>query len=93
MEELRQRRLDARLSQAEMARRVGCSRAYICMIEYGRSHPSEDMRERIEQAFKGKWSTKTQQRTWNRRPMPEDERAELHEIWVRRGYGEDRKGR
>lgn len=90
MEDLRQRRLDAGLTQIEIARRARCTGVHICMIEKGKARPSEDLRMRIEAALES--AIPENGRPYRGMPMSAEEKKELHEIWIRRGYGEDRKG-
>ncbi len=50
---LKQRRETAGLTQAELARRCGCSRQYINTLEHDNTFPSDSMRRKIARALTG----------------------------------------
>lgn len=81
MKDLKERREKAGLTQAQLARRVGCNAKHLGLIERGKANPSADMRNRIEVALGGR--RKVKERT------PEEEA--LHEIWCEK-YAPERKG-
>lgn len=77
MDDLKQRRLASGISQAEIARRVGCSRAYICMVEKGKTKPTIAMEVQIARVLDGNIPTSAP-------PIPEAERKWWHELWCER---------
>jgi len=81
MNNLKERRLKAGLTQAELASLVRYSPGHISNIERGRYKPSAEMLERIDVAFGGR--RKPEKRT--------AEMEELHRIWIR-DYAPENKG-
>jgi transcriptional regulator with XRE-family HTH domain len=79
--EIREYRLELGMSQAELARRCGCNRAYICAIEKGRERPAIYMLRKIKQVLR------LDSHDLEIADMADDERKELHEIWCER-YGD-----
>ena len=84
MEDLRQRRLDARLSQAEVARRAGTTQANISLMERGERRITWKMRKRLEAALDSAGRGTLGQ--YNKYDMREAERATMHRMWLER-YG------
>lgn len=80
--DLRQRRKQAGLTQAELARRVGCSTALMCLLENELRVVTDEMSELISLALDGKPVTR-------RGCVPFDSDALevwFHELWIKK-YG------
>lgn len=56
MFDLREVRRDKRMTQKELAKRVGCVRGHISSIENGRVHPSVEMAKSIAKVLEFEWT-------------------------------------
>lgn len=78
--DLKQRRQEAGLTQAELAKQCGCRGQHIASIENGRCDASRTMTAKIERALCGE-------------PAPVErtaEEKELHKMWIAKYGGESR---
>jgi len=89
MQNLRERRTAANLSQSTLARKCGCSRTTISLIESGEKIPGADLLRRIEKALDG-----GSEGGYILPKIPfksKEEEAEFHRYWCRRYGGDPRK--
>ena len=73
MDNLKERRKAAGLTQAELARRCGCSRNYIWLVKKSKERPSDDMKEKIRRAL-GEEAIMIR--------VPTEEGQWRHDLWV-----------
>ena len=81
MTDLKERRKEARLTQAELSRRVGCREARISLMERGLADIDEVMEARLLAGLEGR------DRPYDRGYLAiSDERMKkwFHELWVER---------
>lgn len=93
MDNIKQRRLKVGMSQAELARRSGCSAGHISAVEHGKYNPSQELCAKIENAIKNYRPPKTKIKPKQEARMKEflnvpfeneQEEAELKRIWRER---------
>ncbi len=84
---LKQRREKIGISQVELARRVGYSKAWISMIENSKEQPSRRLAGKINRALEDKQVQRGETFILPKIPFKDEtERKKLHEIWCER-YG------
>jgi len=81
---LKELRKDAKLTQKELANRVGCTNRYISALECGRVTPSNQMKLDLLAALHGRGIS-------YRPPVvpfeSEKQKRDLRAAWLERGYG------